>query len=196
MGILLACNLSRYGWVVSGLQTVVLLGLLAIQGCTTSAPDVTNGRQLGPLGPGELPPASEIGRLAPDFTLSDLDGNWFRLSDLRGKVVFVNFWATWCPPCRAEMPEMEAVYQEYKDKNVVVVGVDISESEDEVRQFVGEGGYNWTFVIDTTGVVMESYDITAIPTSIFIDREGVIRAVNIGAMNKRGMEAKLAEAMK
>ena len=196
MGILLACNLSRYGWVVSGLQTVVLLGLLVIQGCTTSAPDVTNGRQPGPLGPGELPPASEVGRLAPDFTLSDLDGNWFRLSDLRGKVVFVNFWATWCPACCAEMPEMEAVYQEYKDKNVVVVGVDISEPEDEVRQFVGEGGYNWTFVIDTIGVVMERYDITAIPTSIFIDREGVIRVVNIGAMNKRGMEVKLAEAMK
>ncbi len=202
MGILLGRKLSRYGQVALGLLTIVLLGLLVIQGCTSSAPDVTNGRQPGPPGSGELPPAPEVGRLAPDFTLADLEGNQVTLSDFRGKTVFINFWATWCPPCRAEMPEIEAIHQEYKDKGVVVIGVDILVSEilkgydeNDVRQFVQQGGYNWTFVLDTTGEVTESYNITAIPTSFFIDREGVIRAVNIGAMTKRAMESKLAEAM-
>ena len=193
MGTLLERSLSRYGRAVLGLLTAVLLGLLVIQGCTTSAPDITNGHQPGSS---ELPPAPEEGRLAPDFTLSDLKGNRLRLSDLRGKVVFVNFWTTWCPPCRAEMPEIEAVYQEYKDKDVVFLGVDILEPENVVRQFVQEGGYNWTFVIDTTGEVTATYRIPAIPTSFFIDREGIIRAVNIGAMTKRAMETKLAVAMK
>ena len=91
---------------------------------------------------------------------------------------------------------MEAVYQEYKDKGVVVIGVDIQETEEEVRQYVQQGGYSWIFVLDTTGGVTVSYRISAIPTSFFIDREGVIQVVNIGAMTKRAMEDKLAEAMR
>ncbi|MFC1995688.1 peroxiredoxin family protein [Chloroflexota bacterium] len=170
-------NLLRCGrQAILGLLPIVLLGLLVVQGCTSSTP--------------------EVGYPAPDFTLSDLEGNRLRLSDLRGKVVFVNFWATWCPPCRVEMPEMEMVYQEYKDKDVVVLGVDILQPEDEVRQFVQEGGYSWTFVIDTTGEVAESYNIQTMPTSFFIDREGIIRAVNIGRMLSGAMEVKLFEAMK
>ena len=176
------------------LAVTIIIGVLAIQGCTPSAQDVT--RQPGPPPPSELPPVPEVGRHAPDFTLTDLKGNSVTLSDFRGKVVFLNFWATWCPPCRAEMPEIEAIYQDYKDKDVVVIGIDLLEAEDEVRQFVQEGGYSWTFVIDTTGGVAENYGITAIPTSFFLDKEGVIRAVDIGAMTKRAMESRLAEAMK
>ena len=94
------------------------------------------------------------------------------------------------------MPEIEAVYQEYKSKDVVVIGVDLLEAESEVRQFVQQGGYSWTFVIDTTGEVANEYGITAIPTSFFLDKEGIIRAVKVGAMTKRVMESQLAEAMK
>ncbi len=136
-----------------------------------------------------------MGESAPDFTLVDLEGNQVSLSDFRGETVFINFWATWCPPCRAEMPEIEAVYQEYKDRDVVVIGVDILEPEDTVRQFVEKGGYSWVFVMDSTGEVSRNYAIGAIPTSIFVDRDGIIRAVNIGAMTKRVMESRLAEAM-
>jgi alkyl hydroperoxide reductase subunit AhpC len=93
------------------------------------------------------------------------------------------------------MPEMEAVYQEYKDRDVVIIGVDIVEPEDAVRQFVQEGGYSWTFVLDTTGEVSNIYGIISIPTSFFLDREGIIRAVNIGPMNKRAIGSKLALAM-
>ncbi len=187
---------ARLGWLVPVLLIPVLLGLLAAPGCTPSAQDITNGRQPGPPPPGKLTPAPETGRLAPDFTLTDLEGNSVTLSDFRGKAVFINFWATWCPPCRAEMPEIEAVYQEYKSKDVVVIGVDLLEAESEVRQFVQQGGYSWIFVIDTTGEVTNDYGITAIPTSFFLDKEGIIRAVKVGAMTKRVMESQLAEAMK
>jgi peroxiredoxin len=160
-------------------MAVVVLGLLATTGCATVA----------------APGAAAVGRPAPDFTLADLDGNQVSLSDFRGKTVFINFWATWCPPCREEMPAIEALYQQYEDKDVVVLGVDILETEGEVRQFVEEGGYSWTFVMDTTGEVTNSYQVVAIPTSFFIDKEGIIRAVSVGAMTKGAMEARLLVAM-
>ena len=201
MGILLKHNLLSYRRVIPGLLAVALLGfLLAIQGCAPSVQDTGGSSQegsstTGPKG-SELAPAPEIGRLAPDFTLVDLEGNQVSLSDFRGKTVFVNFWASWCPPCRAEMPEIEAVYQEYKDRGVVVIGVDIRETEDVVRQFVEQGGYSWIFILDATGAVSNDYRITAIPTSFFIDKDGIIQVVAIGAMTKRAMETKLAEAMR
>ena len=190
----------RYARKSFGLLAVAILGLLVVQGCTYSAqdPGVTGRESIGTSGVNvnELAPAPEVGHPAPDFALVDLEGNLLHLSDLRGEVVFINFWATWCPPCRAEMPEMEAVYQEYKDKDVLVIGVDIKETDNEVIQFVRQGGYSWRFVIDTTGEVAANYEITAIPTSFFLDRAGIIRAINVGAMTKRAMGEKLADAMK
>ena len=180
------CISSRRGAVAFFI--IVALGLLLIQACTPSSQAMQGDQQEAAVG-------INVGEIAPDFTLLDLDGNEVGLSEFRGEVVFVNFWATWCPPCRAEMPDIESLYQEYKDKGVVVIGIDIGESEATVRQFVQQGGYSWTFVLDSTGAVAANYNIRAIPTSFFIDREGVIQAVNIGAMTKRGMEATLAEAM-
>lgn len=180
--------LGYWAWATSALL-IIALGLLVAQACTPSSQPITEGGPAATTG-------VKVGELAPDFTLTDLEGSPFRLSDLRGKVVFINFWATWCPSCRAEMPEIEAIHQEYRDRGVVVVGVDILETEDKVRQFVRQGGYSWTFVIDTTGEVSSKYEVAAIPTSFFIDREGIIRAVNIGAMTKRGMEAQLVKAMR
>lgn len=184
-------NLPVYSRAVIVLLAIALLGLLAVPGCYSSFQPIKDSQQEA-----KLPPSAKIGYLAPDFTLVDLEGNQVKLSDLRGKTVFLNFWATWCPPCRAEMPEIEAVNQEYKDRDVVIIGIDLFEPEDEVRQFVQGGGYSWTFVIDTTGEVASNYKVTAIPASFFLDREGVVRAVNIGAMTKRVIEAKLAEAMR
>ena len=196
MGIPLKPNPSRPGWAVLGLLALVVV--LAVQGCTSSAQDIRGGRQeaTGAIGvdPGELEPAPEIGRLAPDFTLADLEGNPVSLSDFQGKAVFINFWATWCPPCRAEMPEIEDLHQKYKDQDVAVIGVNLFEPQDKVREYVQRGGFNWTFVIDTTGEVTRNYGISALPTSFFLDSQGTIRAVNIGPMTERLMEAKLAEA--
>lgn len=187
------------------LAVVVIMGILVAQGCTPSAQDITNGRQPGPPPPGKLPPVPEVGRLAPDFTLTDLEGNSVTLSNFRGKVVFINFWTQWCPACRVEMPEIEAVYQEYKSQDVVVIGVDIlpweifrGYDESNVRQYVQQRGYSWTFVLDTTGEVSTNYKIFFIPSSFFLDREGIIRAMKVDGrpMTKRAMESQLAEAMK
>ena len=164
----------------------VVLALLLVPGCD-SAPASEEGN------PATGRPV--VGSLAPDFTLTDLDGNSVRLQDLRGQVVFLNFWATWCPPCRAEMPDIEALHRKYRDRGVVVLGVDLRESESGVRAYVEGGGYTWTFLIDTTGQVAAAYRVSAIPTSFFIDKEGTIRAVAIGGMTASTMEAKLAQAM-
>ncbi|MEE8469722.1 MAG: redoxin domain-containing protein [Dehalococcoidia bacterium] len=191
MNVSLQRNKTRFGRRTLVLLALALLGLLVAQGCTSSSQGVTDGPQgePGTVGPRE-------GQLAPDFTLVDLEGNTIRLSDYRGKTVFLNFWATRCPPCRAEMPEIESLYQEYKDRDVVVIGIDLLEPETTVRQYVEHGGFNWTFVIETTGEVANDYRVAAIPISFFVDREGIIKVVNIGAMTKRAMEAKLIEAMK
>ena len=171
------------------LALLITFGLLMVPACATPSQTIPGGGQAIKTG-------TSVGEMAPDFTLSDLDGNPLRLSNLRGKVVFLNFWATWCPPCRAEMPDIEALYQDYQAKDVAIIGVDILESVNMVRQFADQGGYHWTFVIDTTGEVANNYRVTVIPSSYFIDREGIIRAVSVGAMTKQGMEAQLARAMK
>ncbi len=178
MFIKIARSRARSGRVVLILLAIVIFGLLTVQACTPSSASGVS-----------------VGEPAPDFTLVDLDGNQVSLSDFRGEAVFLNFWATWCPPCRAEMPEIEALYQDYKDKDVVVIGIDIRETREEVLQYIQEGGYSWTFVLDTIGEVTTSYEVPAIPTSFFIDGDGIIRAVRIGAMTKRVMEDELAKAM-
>ena len=191
-------SLSRPARAALGLLAVALLGLLVVQGCTSSSRDIRDGQRQATgatdIDGLQLAPAPKVGRLAPDFTLTDLEGSSVTLSDFRGQAVFINFWATWCPPCRAEMPEIEAVYQEYKDKDVVVIGVDLYESEGKVRRYIERGGYSWTFVIDTTGEVTRDYRVTSIPTSFFLDKQGIIRALKSGAMTKRSIESKLAEA--
>ncbi len=174
-------------WVVLGL--LALFVLLVLQGCGLSARDIdSNPREGNGAFRGEGDPA-------PDFALLDLEGNSITLSQFRGNVVFINFWATWCPPCRAEMPEIEALYREYQDQGVVVIGVDIAEPEDMVRKYLRRGGYSWNFVLDTTGKVSNDFRVTSLPTSFFLDRTGVVRAIGVGGMTKRNMESKLAEAM-
>ncbi|MBL7165624.1 MAG: TlpA family protein disulfide reductase [Dehalococcoidales bacterium] len=162
---------------------VLVLFTLLLQGCDSESGLASSGR-------------AELDKPAPDFTLKDLDGNTVRLSDLRGKVVFLNFWATWCPPCRAEMPDIEKVHRKYKDQDVVVLGIDLRESASTVRRFVEDGGYTWAFLLDTTGYVGSIYRVSAIPTSYFVDKKGIIRAVAIGGMTGATIEANLAEAMK
>ncbi|MBI4295732.1 MAG: redoxin domain-containing protein [Chloroflexi bacterium] len=171
-------------WMVSGVIMAALTGLLAVQGCASST------------GGANLAPAPLTGRTAPDFRLTDLNGNTVTLSKLRGKTVFLNFWASWCVPCREEMPEIQKTYLKYKDKGVVIIGIDLFEPENDVRQFVRDGNYGWTFVIDKTQEVTSTYRVTGIPTSLFIDKNGVIRAMNTGAMHLATIDRMLGLAMR
>ena len=140
--------------------------------------------------PAELVPAgaeveAKKGSLAPDFLLLELGGGDLRLSDLRGKAVIVNFWATWCTPCRKEMPQFVAAYDRYKDEGLEVVAVNVQESPSIIRPFVDDFGMEFTVVLDKRGSVSDTYRLIGLPMTYFIDREGVIRSVFQGPFLER-----------
>ena len=128
------------------------------------------------------------GEKAIDFTLTDLDGKTVSLSDYRGKNVYLNFFATWCPPCRAEMPDIEKMYQKYKDKDFVVLAVDLGEDSDTVKSFIKENGYSFRVLLDSDQSVGQQYATTAIPVSVFIDKNGNVLAKRVGALREAEME--------
>ena len=131
---------------------------------------------------GAPPPSPREGFSAPDFTLDLLDGGQVTLSDLRGKAVLINFWATWCPPCRAEMPAIEAVYRSHKDLGLEVLAVNITNQDDQAAAaaFVEELELTFPVPLDRTGAVSASYNLRGLPSTYFIDRHGVIRSVVVG----------------
>ncbi|WP_156292059.1 peroxiredoxin family protein [Oceanobacillus salinisoli] len=123
------------------------------------------------------------GQMAPDFELTTLNGETVKLSDYRGKKVFVNFWATWCPPCRAEMPDMQELYD---DTDVEILAVNLTATEKSVEgvaEFVDEYALTFPILMDEEGEVESMYQVNAYPTSYLIDSEGRIGYVSIGAMN-------------
>lgn len=127
-------------------------------------------------------PAPQAGFLAPDFELQTLDGKTVKLSDLRGQAVLVNLWATWCPPCRAEMQTLETVYQDYKEQGFTVLAVNMTSQDDAqaIRPFVDERRLTYPILLDETGEVGRAYEMKSLPSSFFIDRQGIIREVVIG----------------
>ena len=128
------------------------------------------------------PASPRQGFAAPDFTLDLLGGGEVTLSDLRGKPVVVNLWASWCPPCRAEMPAIQKVYQDYKDLGLVVLGVNTTnqDSEADAAAFVRDYGLTFPIPLDRDGSVSVRYALRGLPTTFFIDREGIIRSVVVG----------------
>jgi peroxiredoxin len=118
---------------------------------------------------------------AIDFTAARIDGTQIRLSGLRGKVVFLNFWATWCPPCREEMPSMEALYQRFRGKDLEFLAVDIQEDAGEVAAFLDEYSLSFPAALDSTGRISERYGIRGIPATFIIDREGGVIAAVTGS---------------
>ena len=116
-----------------------------------------------------------------DFTLPFPDGTTQTLSALKGNVVFLNFWATWCPPCRSEMPSMESLYQRLKDRGLVMLGVNIGESTTQVSGYLRSNRLTFPSVMDATGSVSDQYGVQAIPTTYILDRRGLIVARLVGA---------------
>ncbi len=131
------------------------------------------------LAEGELPTGTQRGQQAPDFTTTLVDGTPVSLSDYRGKVVILNFWATWCPPCRLEMPEFQEASTLYGD-DLVILAVNILESPDLINPFAEELGLTIPLALDLDGSINQTYQVTGYPTSYLIDVEGVITAVNVG----------------
>lgn len=128
-------------------------------------------------------------RIAPNFTLKDDTGKIFRLQEYRGKIVFLNFWATWCPPCRKEMPTMEQLYQTFKEEDFVMLAVNLFETPEQVGQFRQEFQLSFPLPIDPDGSIVAFYGVRGIPTTFLIDRQGKIVAQAVGERNWGSPEA-------
>ena len=121
-----------------------------------------------------------VGTPAPDFSLKTLAGQTVRLSDLRGKVVFLNLWATWCPPCREEMPSMVRFYERFRAQGVEIVAVSEDRDPEAVRKFVKAQGVTFSVALDDEKRVYRLYGATGVPETHLIDRKGVLRAFQMG----------------
>ncbi|MCK5053546.1 MAG: TlpA family protein disulfide reductase, partial [Anaerolineales bacterium] len=131
---------------------------------------------------GGLIPSPREGFLAPEFTLESLAGDQISLSDVRGKIIVLNLWASWCPPCRAEMPALQRVYQENHERGLEVLAVNITAQDNltAVEAFVQEFNLTFPILLDTSGKVGKAYLMRAFPTTFFIDQKGVIQRVIVG----------------
>ncbi|MGH9428969.1 MAG: peroxiredoxin family protein [Terriglobia bacterium] len=140
----------------------------------------------------------EEGHFAPDFALKTLEGKTLRLSELRGKkVVLINFWATWCPPCRLEMPTMQQIYTEYKGKGLEILAINIEpDAKEEIQDFIKELRLTFPVLLDPDMKVTRKYRLIGLPVSMLIDRQGIIRSKEIGYHDWTDKESrKLVESL-
>lgn len=125
----------------------------------------------------------ETGEVAVDFRLEDLDGNTVTLNEFNGSPVLLNFWASWCTPCREEIPLLETIYNDskWRETGLVILAINVGESKTTVEDFVEEYGISFTVLLDTERNVFRQYFVRGVPTTYFIDTKGVIQRVTIGA---------------
>ncbi|MGA8260319.1 MAG: TlpA disulfide reductase family protein [Arenicellales bacterium] len=147
--------------------------------------------------PGQL--VLRAGDKVPDFTLRDLDGDKAALSDLEGKGVVLNFWATWCPPCRDEMPLLEAAWAAYRTRNVVIVGIALDQPADVVRPFIDSRGISYPIWTDPghdavdSNAIFDWFDSAGVPTTVFIRPDGTIDSIHVGELRRSLLVKRLAE---
>jgi thiol-disulfide isomerase/thioredoxin len=184
----------------------VVVAILVLVGATTplgpnrnALPDpqataVTIGPAVPGLSIGSLAP--ELSRLLPDGTtyqLTDLDGRPIRIADLRGKGVWLNFWASWCPPCQQETPNLREVADLYRDRGVVLVAVDVQETVPVAKAYAERYGLRYTIGPDVAGRVFRTYRVYALPTQFFIGADGVIRSVVQGPLSRDAAIARVEQ---
>ncbi len=151
----------------------ILLALISLGGAVTA----------------ELAVSPQNDPLAPDFALSDLNGNTIALEDYKGKIVFLNFWATWCPPCRAEIPDFIEIYDKYKEQGLEIIGISLDRmSEAKLKQWVKKNKINYPIIMATPDLVNDYQPGQFIPSTILIDAQGRIRHKHVGVLNKTTME--------
>jgi peroxiredoxin len=165
-------NISFRGW------TWFLALTLLLAGCGSAGAGVSEG--------------ITEGHRAPDFQLEALDGSQVSLGDYRGQVVVINFWATWCEPCRAEFPDLEAVYQGRRDDGFVVLGVNSHETRGAIAPFVTAMGVSFTILIDENARVEKTYRPVGLPMSVLVDQEGIIQVRHVGVLTQEQLQEYLA----
>lgn len=184
---------------VAGFVAIVLFSVtrpLDARGQSTASPG-TSFYLIGPQSEG-----LEIGRRAPDFAglygdrtiqLTNLDGEELRLTDYAGRPVWVVFWATWCPPCQQETPDIRAAYEDHRNDGLVVLAIDVQEPAEIVSDYVNQYSLGYTIGLDTHAAVMKTYGVFGLPTHYFIDRGGVIRDRYLGPLTRQQMEERIIE---
>jgi thiol-disulfide isomerase/thioredoxin len=137
-----------------------------------------------------------------DFTLEDLDGNAVRWSDLGGKPTLLNFWATWCPPCRREMPLLDLANQTYQSQGLNIVGISVGESKETVRRYIDSTGITYPIWVNTetgdsnqTQEIFDKYGGTGLPTTIFANRQGVIRKLYVGELSRGFIDSEVRKLL-
>ena len=140
--------------------------------------------------------AAQLGKPAPPFTLADPAGVSYTLDDLRGQVVLVNFWATWCEPCRAEMPELDELARDYREAGFRVLAINVLEDAPNIRAFGTELDLDLPLLADRRGEIYKAYNVQALPSSYLIDGDGVIRDVRLGVITRRYLDSRLPALLK
>lgn len=144
------------------------------------------------LRPGDLAPEFEVTREdGTTFSLTDLNGSPIRLADLRGKAVWVNFWATWCPPCQFETPIMRETYETYRDRGLVLVAINVQETVDAASGYAARYGLTYPIGADISGDIFHAYRVFALPTQFFIDPDGMIVDVVNGPVTLEGAASRV-----
>ena len=158
------------------LLAITISTTLIISGCSTSCP--------------------EIGNKAPDFTLPTVEGENLSLNEFEGNIIMLNFWATWCGPCKAEMPHFQDVYNDRSNQGLVLLSIDIGENVSTVKTFVDNEGLTFPVLLDSQAKVAEQYCLPqALPQTLFIDKEGIIRARKIGAFRDKSEIESLLDSL-
>jgi peroxiredoxin len=176
---------SVAGWLIA-LILFAIAGIIFATSLLRPAPVPLSGSQASGR--------AHVGSPAPQVDLETLDGKRVTFADYRGRPVWVNFFATWCPPCKEELPEIERRYQRAHAGGLVVLGVDQQETPRLIKPFAARFGLRYPVLIDS-GQGAISYNLIALPTSVFIDRGGVVRFIQIGEMTPMLMDAALAKIL-
>ena len=174
------------------LLALILMVTVLLSGCSFNSDTQTTDQSGSARGNKAGSPANNS-QAAPEIVLEDLEGKTVRLSDYRGKVVILNFWASWCPPCKAEMPELEQVALEYNQgSEAVLVTVNLTDGARETpakaRQYIQDNRFTMPVLLDTSGKAADDYNITSIPTTIIVDKQGNIGTRFSGPATKTNLQ--------
>jgi len=184
-------GLLRYG--VVGFAVLAVVGLLALLGYGMLR---RQGGGFAGFSVNTVGKVAEVKvRPAPDFALQFFGGQSFRLSEQRGRGVVVNYWASWCPPCREEARTLEATWRTYRDRGILLIGVDVWDSETDARAFLREFGVTYPNGPDPTGGILIEYGVTGIPETYFIDRDGQLLRRWVGPLTERQIAAFIEELL-
>lgn len=137
-----------------------------------------------------------IGKSVGDFSLMDLDGKTVHLSDYKGKTVLINAWATWCPPCRAEMPDLENYYRQQKDNDFVILAINAGDTLEQAQGFVRSNNLSFPVLLDPEVEILQALGITGFPTSILINPDGIVKYIHIGMLRPDDLDINISPYLK